>query len=98
MLEPHANSNGVFILVFRANSSYRGFELLGAYGGDGLTKVELLFRASHVTDYSLILHFWYLEVTYQITKCDNVYYKVRQLYFITKCDKFITKCDSTNGL
>ena len=29
-----------------------------------------------------------------ITKCDKCYYKVRQLFFITKCDSFfITKCD-----
>ena len=42
-----------------------------------------------------------------ITKCDKCYYKVRQLFYykvrqvllqsatvITKCDNFITKCDS----
>ena len=29
-----------------------------------------------------------------ITKCDKCYYKVRQLFFITKCDSFfITKCE-----
>ena len=63
-------------------------------------------------DVNILFTISLFQVPYQrsarwlVIKCENYfYYKVRQLVsikcdscFVTKCNKFITKCDGTSGM